>query len=83
MFKILHVQSTILFKEYLKFYTFKENEHYYLKNLHNCVCSKYVILQRTYTILHFHCTQFFLNVQNSVHSTNTVTHDLHNFIRSK
>ena len=62
-FKILHVQSTIFFKEYLKFYAFKENEHYYSKNLHNFVRSKYVIFQRTYTILYFQRTQFFLIVE--------------------
>ena len=79
----MHVQSTIFFKEYLKFYAFKENEHYYSKNLHNFVRSKYVIFQRTYTILHFQRTQFFLIVENSVHLTNTITQDLHNFICSK
>lgn len=57
MFKITHVQNTQFFIEFKKFNTFKE--HYYSKNLHNFVHSKYAMFLRMLKILNIRLTQYF------------------------
>lgn len=53
----MHVQNTQFFIEFKKFNTFKE--HYYSKNLHYFVHSKYAMFLRMLKILNIRLTQYF------------------------